>query len=102
MKFLERKADMLKNTSQETIVLKWSGVEISLNPGDQCDVSSSFGARDNVILALEDRFMGKFGGKIMKFTPQPKKEEITPVIEDLKAEPPLVEAKGKRGRPKGR
>lgn len=62
---------MLKNISNETVNLKWDGVEVSLNPGDVMDVTTSYGAKDKLISSLEDRFINNSQGKIVRYTPDP-------------------------------
>ena len=90
---------MLRNVSNATVNLQWGGVVVSLNPKDLCDVTTSFGATGNTIVALEDRFVGKFNGQIEKFVYTPEKEEITQPKPESKAETPIIKG---RGRPKGR
>jgi len=80
---------MLKNVSKETIELKWTGVVVSLNPGDCCDVTKSFGVEDKQIIALEDRFVSKFKNKIQKYVVKKETEEPAPVV-------------AKKGKPKKR
>lgn len=89
---------MLRNISDKTLDLKWSGVSISLNPGDCCDVTVSFAAD----ILLEDRFMSKFKDKLEQFTPCEIVKESKPeeTVEELVNE--IEEEVKHRGRPKKR
>ena len=91
---------MLKNISNGTVDLKWAGTVVSLNPKDCCDVTASFNALGMEIVALEDRFVSKFKGKIEKFTP---KASIPDQPDKMPETVPEPEKRGiLRGRPKKR
>ena len=53
---------MLHNISDTELILKWAGVEYSLKPKGTIEFN------DNI---LEDRFIGKFVGKIERVTTEP-------------------------------
>jgi hypothetical protein len=98
---------MLKNVSSATVDLKWAGASVSVKPGESLSVETAFGAKDKGIVAIEDRFVSKFGGAIIKFEPkaipEPAPEPIMPVkvavahIETPKK--PILEPIHKAGRP---
>jgi hypothetical protein len=74
---------MLKNVSGGTVDLKWGRTVFSVDPGSCLDVSVAYGAKDKAFLALEDRFVSKFPGIIVKFTPEAIQEPLpapAPVI----------------------
>lgn len=89
---------MLRNISNEGLNLSWGGIVVVLAPNGLCDVSTAYLAKDKLIVALEDRFVGKFKGKIEKFMPEAPKPNIVqpePIV-------PVFKGKGKVGRPKKR
>lgn len=77
---------MLRNISNEVVILKFDGIEKSLNPKECLDVRE-FGVNDEPfkdygtqVNFLENRFIDKFKGKIEKFIP----EAVTIPIEEVK------------------
>lgn len=71
---------MIKNISEELLELKWNGVIHYISPNQMLSVTDLFGVTGNGIVALEDRFVGKFLGKIEKIGIISAQEEKTPEI----------------------
>jgi hypothetical protein len=98
---------MLKNVSGSTIDLKWGGAVCSVEPGACLDVGVAYGVKEKEFLALEDRFVSKFSGIIIKFSPEPVREPIIPVKVAVEAvetpkkpvPEPIPEKHHKLGRP---
>jgi hypothetical protein len=58
---------MLRNESKEAIPLRWNGKTVVIKPGDSLSVEKEFGADSRQVVFLEDRFMGKNPGAIVKY-----------------------------------
>jgi len=58
---------MLRNESKEAIPLRWNGKTVVIKPGDSLSVEKEFGADSKQVVFLEDRFMGKNPGAIVKY-----------------------------------
>lgn len=58
---------MLRNESKEAIPLRWNGKTVVIKPGGSVSVEKEFGADSRQVVFLEDRFMGKNPGAIVKY-----------------------------------
>ncbi len=83
---------MIKNITEGLVQVKWSGKEMYISPNQCIDIGSEFGVQDKHLLALEDRFVSKAKGKLIKFIYE------TPA-EIIPQEEPEEEKRG-RGRPR--
>lgn len=57
---------MIKNIADHVVCIKWGGKEVEVKPSEVVSVEDLFGAKDKQVIALEDRFAGKFAGKIIR------------------------------------
>jgi len=81
---------MLKNISQETLALKYTGLIVNLEPGQEMDVIEKYGASGKEASSLEDRFVCKFPQKIIKY------EVPIPAVKEIEPEKPSVKSKAKK------
>jgi len=58
---------MLRNESKESIPLRWNGKTVVVKPGDSLSIEKEFGSDPRQTVFLEDRFMGKNPGAIVKY-----------------------------------
>ena len=71
---------MLKNASSKVQVLKWDGVEKSVNPGAVFEITDLFDVKKSEVLPLESRFIGKFKGVIVQADEKAAKNAGTPIV----------------------
>ncbi len=100
---------MLRNVSAKAIKIMWNGYTRFLQPGDVLETDKVFNVSDKkLLLAMEDKFVSKFGGDVEKYSPAPIRvpdlaQEVPATnLEDAEEEEIAVVPVKKRGRPKGK
>jgi len=82
---------MIKNVSDETLILKWNAREVVLAPKASIDIAREFNVQGKEAAFIEDRYIcDKFPGKVVRVV-------MNPVIqEDASTEEPVKKAKAKK------